>query len=176
MIDHIPEMVGSGINSFKIEGRMKGINYLASTVKVYREALDTYYRNPDTYEVKPQWRKELAKVGAREFSTGFYFGNPSETIPFYKVDQSNNHQLFIGKILRAIDRNKALVEVKNKVFKGELVEFLAQKGPSREDVILDMVASNGERLDYAQPGSLITMSFNSNCFANELLRRHEARL
>ncbi len=176
MIEHIPEMVSSGINSFKIEGRMKGINYLASTVKVYREALDTYYRNPDTYEVKPQWRKELAKVGAREFCTGFYFGNPSETIPFYQVDQSNNHQLFIGKILRTIDRNKALVEVRNKVFKGELVEFLAQKGPSREDVILDMVASNGERLDYAQPGSLITMSFNSHCFANELLRRHEARL
>lgn len=135
-----------------------------------------YYRNPDTYQVKPEWKKELAKVGVREFCTGFYFGNPSETIPFYKMDQSKNQQLFIGKIIRTIDRNKALVEVKNKVFKGELVEFLAQKGPSREDVILDMVASNGERLDYAQPGSLITMSFNSNCFANELLRRHKARL
>jgi len=173
MIDNIPEMVGSGINSFKIEGRMKGINYLASTVKVYREALDTYYRDPDTYEVKPEWKKELAKVGAREFCTGFYFGNPSETIPFYKVDHSINHQLFIGKILRVIDHNKALVEIRNKVFKGESVEVLPQKGPSREDVILDMVDSNGERLDYAQPGSLITMSFNSNCTTNELLRRPE---
>jgi U32 family peptidase len=173
MIEHIPEMVGSGIDSFKIEGRMKGINYLASTVKVYREALDTYYRNPDTYEVKPQWKKELAKVGTREFCTGFYFGNPSETIPFYEADKSINHQLFIGKIIGTFNHNKALVEVRNKVFKGESVEVLPQKGPSREDIILDMVDSNGERLDYAQPGSLITMSFNSNCTSNELLRRPE---
>ncbi len=175
MIEYIPEMVGSGIDSFKIEGRMKGINYLASTVKVYREALDTYYRNPATYEVKPQWRKELAKVGTREFCTGFYFGNPSETIPFYEVDKSINHQLFIGKILRVINHKKALVEVKNKVFKGELVEILPQKGPPRKDVILDMVASDGEKPDYAQPGSLITMSFGSSCVANELLRRRHPR-
>ena len=173
MIEHIQEMAGSGIDSFKIEGRMKGINYLASTVKVYREALDTYYRNPETYEVKPQWKKELAKVGTREFCTGFYFGNPSETIPFYEADKSINHQLFIGKIIRTFNHNKALVEIRNKVFKGESVEVLPQKGPSREDVILDMVDSNGERLDYAQPGSLITMSFNSNCTTNELLRRPE---
>jgi U32 family peptidase len=175
MIEHIPEMVSSGICSFKIEGRMKGINYLASTIKVYREALDTYYRNPDTYQVNPQWQTELAKVGTREFCTGFYFGNPSETIPFYEADRSVNHQLFIGKILCTINHNKALVEVRNKVFKGESIEVLSKKGPSREDVILDMVDSNNKRMDYAQPGSLITMSFNSNCASNELLRRLEAR-
>lgn len=171
MIDHIPEMVAAGINSFKIEGRMKGINYLASTVKAYREALDSYYQNPDSYEVKTQWRKELAKVATRQYCTGFYFGNPSETIPFYEADKSINHQLFIGKILRSINHNKVLVQVRNKVFKGELVEILPQKGPSREDVILDMVDSNGQSLDFAQPGSLITMSLNGNCIANELLRR-----
>jgi U32 family peptidase len=175
MIEHIPEMVDSGICSFKIEGRMKGINYLASTIKVYREALDTYYRNPDTYEVNPQWQTELAKVGIREFCTGFYFGNPSETIPFYEVDKSFNHQLFIGKIISTINHNKALVEIKNKVFKGESIEILPQIGPSRKDVILDMVDSNNERLDYAQPGSLITMSFNTNCVTNELLRRLKTR-
>jgi U32 family peptidase len=175
MIGHIPEMAGAGIDSFKIEGRMKGINYLASTVKVYREALDTYYQNPDSYEIRTQWTKELSTVATRQYCTGFYFGNPSETIPFYEADKLINHQLFIGKILRTINRNKALVEVRNKVFKGELVEILPQKGPSREDVILDMEASNGERLDYAQPGSLITMSFNSKCFANELLRRPQTQ-
>jgi U32 family peptidase len=175
MIEHIPEMAVSGIDSFKIEGRMKGINYLASTVKVYREALDTYYQNPDTYKMKPHWRKELAKVGTREFCTGFNFGNPSETIPFYEADKSINHQLFVGKVLQTINHNKALVEVRNKVFKGEQVEILPQKGPSREDVILDMTASNGEKLEYAQPDSLITISFNHKCFANELLRRSKAR-
>jgi U32 family peptidase len=150
---------------------MKGINYLASTVKVYREALDTYYRNPDTYEVKPQWRKELAKVATREFSTGFYLGNPTATIPFYEVDKSINHQLFIGKILRKISNNMALVDIRNKTYKGELVEVLPPRGPCRNDVILEMVDSDGEKLDYAQPGSLVTISLNSECAANELLRR-----
>lgn len=175
MIDYIPEMVSSGIDSFKIEGRMKGINYLASTVKVYREALDTYYLNPATYEVKPHWRKELAKVGTREFCTGFYFGNSSETIPYYQADRATNYQLFIGKIVRTINPNTAMVEVRNKVFTGELVEIITQKGPLREDVILEIIDSNGEIQEYAQPGSLIAMSFKSECSANEIIRRLEPR-
>jgi U32 family peptidase len=175
MIEHIPEMAVSGIDSFKIEGRMKGINYLASTVKVYREALDTYYRNPDNYQMKPQWREELSKVATREFCTGFFFENPAETMPFYEADKSINHQLFIGKILQSVNHTKALVEVRNKVFKGEEVEFLTQKGPSRKDVILDMATSNGDKLEYAQPGSIITISFNNKCFTNELIRRSRAR-
>jgi U32 family peptidase len=175
MIEHIPEMAVSGIDSFKIEGRMKGINYLASTVKVYREALDTYYRNPHTYQMNPQWREELAKVATREYCTGFFFENPAETIPFYEADKSINHQLFIGKILQSVKPTKALVEVRNKVFKGEEVEFLTQRGPSRKDVILDIATSNGDKIEYAQPGSIITITFNKDCYANELLRRSKAR-
>ena len=176
MIDHIPQMVSSGIDALKIEGRMKGINYLASTVKVYREAIDSYHLNPGAYEVKDQWRKELAKVSTRELCTGFYFGNPSEIIPYYEADKALNHQLFIGKIIRTIRRNKALVEIRNKVFKGEPVEILTPKGPSRLDVILDMVNPDGESAEFAQPGSLIIMSFHFACSSNELLRRLGAPL
>ena len=171
MIDHIPELVLAGIDSFKIEGRMKSIHYLASTVKVYREALDTYAKDPDIYQVNPRWRKELGKVANRQYCTGFYFENPSETLPFYEVDKSANHQLFIGKIIRKINHNKALVAVKNKVFKGEILEVLPRSGPCREDVILDMMALDGEKIDHAQPGSLITIAFRKECFPNELLRR-----
>lgn len=171
MIDHIPEMISSGIDSLKIEGRMKGIHYLATTVRVYREALDVFHLDPTAYQIKAHWKEELATVGSRAFCTGFYLGNPSETIPFYDADPSTNPQLFIGKICYPINHNTAVVEVRNKVFTGESIEFLPQKGPPRRDVILGMAASDGEKAGFAQPGSIITMSFNGKCFANELLRR-----
>ncbi|MFO8083266.1 MAG: U32 family peptidase [Desulfobacterales bacterium] len=171
MIDHIPEMLKSGIDSLKIEGRMKGIHYLASVVKVYREALDTFYSAPDAYHVKAWWKKELRKVGFRDYCTGFYFGNPSDIVPFYDADQSVNHQLFVGKIIRSINGTKALVEVRNKLFKGESVELLTPKGPPREDVILDMVSADGKKPDFAQPGNLVTIDFKGKCGANDLLRK-----
>lgn len=171
MIDHIPEMVQSGIDSLKIEGRMKGIHYLAATVKVYREAIDAFYADPDKYEVAPWWRKELGKVGYREFCTGFYFGNPSEIAPFFDADKMINHQMFVGRIFRKIKNNRALVEVKNRVVKGDFVKLLAPKGPPREDVILDMVSAEGEKLDVAQPGNWVDISFRGECNINELVRK-----
>ncbi len=171
MIHHIPEMISSGIDSLKIEGRMKGIHYLASAVKIYREALDTFYAAPDAYQVKPWWKEELAKIGFREFCTGFYFGDPSQAVPFYDADQTINYQLFAGKILGKINKTRALVEIRNKVFKGAPVQLLPKKGPPREDVIVEIVSAHGEKLDFAQPGSLVNIDFTGECHANELVRK-----
>lgn len=78
MIEHVPEMIEAGICSLKIEGRMKGINYVASAVKVYREAIDSYYTNPNSYTVKNSWVEELAEISCRGYCTGFYFNDPGE--------------------------------------------------------------------------------------------------
>lgn len=171
MIHHIPEMISAGIDSLKIEGRMKGIHYLASAVKTYREALDTFYAAPDAYQVRPWWKEELAKIGFREFCTGFYFGDPSQTVPFYDADQTVNYQLFAGKIISKINNTRAVVEIRNKVFKGAPVQLLPQKGPPREDVIVEIVSAHGEKLDFAQPGSLVTIDFVGECHVNELVRK-----
>jgi putative protease len=79
MIEHLPVMIDAGICSLKIEGRMKSIHYLAGVVKVYREAIDAWYEDPDAYRVQNRWIKELAAISHRGYCTGFYFGDPQQT-------------------------------------------------------------------------------------------------
>ena len=83
MLGHIPELAGAGIRSFKIEGRMKGIHYLATVLRVYREALDDWQADPHNFRVREHWRRELAMVDHRGYCTGFYFGDPAQVVPAY---------------------------------------------------------------------------------------------
>ena len=78
MIEHIPELVQSGVTSFKIEGRVKTEYYVATVVGAYRRAIDAYLENPDTYQFQPAWMEELYKVSNRGYTTGFWMGNPYE--------------------------------------------------------------------------------------------------
>ncbi len=171
MIEHIPEMIESGINSLKIEGRMKGVNYLASTVKIYREAIDTYYFSPEDYEVKTEWIKELSAVNNRGYCTGFYFGNIDQILPNYTKQPSVNGHLFIGKVLEKAGRHLAHIEIRNKVFKGDNVEVLCRKGPSFPDKINDIIDNDGKSVPFAQPGSRVTVALNNDCLPNDLIRK-----
>jgi len=99
MIEHIPEMIKSGITSLKIEGRMKGINYLASVVKVYRDAIDSYYENPAGYIIKKSWIDEAAKLSNRGYCTGFYFGGADRVSLNYNNDINSSDHPFVGKVL-----------------------------------------------------------------------------
>ncbi len=78
LLPHIPQLVDSGVDSLKIEGRMKGIHYLASVVRVYREALDRYCEDPAVYSFRSEWMDELRKISHRGYTSGFFLGKPSE--------------------------------------------------------------------------------------------------
>ena len=78
MIEHVPELMESGITSFKIEGRMKSAYYTAVVTNAYRMAIDSYLRDPDTYRFDPAWLEELESVSHREYGTGFYFDDPMQ--------------------------------------------------------------------------------------------------
>ena len=79
MIEHIPELIKTGVSSFKIEGRARSPDYGAMVTGIYREAIDSYLNNPDDYKVNPEWMEELKSVFNRGFDTGFYFNTPFET-------------------------------------------------------------------------------------------------
>ncbi len=85
MIRHLPELIQTGVTSFKIEGRMKGIHYLATVVKTYRDAIDTYAADPQTYTFNQRWAEELAHVYHRDYSTGFFSANPRRSPPITKM-------------------------------------------------------------------------------------------
>jgi putative protease len=171
MIEYIPEMVDAGISSFKIEGRMKGINYLASTVKVYREAIDTYYKSPLTYEPQQEWIEELGKINHRGYSTGFYLGDPDQTSPNYDKINPVSVYKFVAKVIDADGPDQATVEVRNKVFKDDRIEILSQSGPVRKGMIQKIVNLEGQTTTFAQPGWKVKMTINTNTFPNDLIRR-----
>lgn len=137
MIEHIPELVESGLSSFKIEGRMKTIHYLATVVKVYREALDTYRSNPEKYAVDPKWLEELDKFSHRPYGTGFYFANPQSgnaNIDFHaKYIQTRD---FVGVVLEWDEERKlALIEQRNVIVTGDTLEILQPTNPLRTFVV-----------------------------------------
>ena len=150
---------------------MKGINYIASAVKVYREAIDSYYADPVGCQVKDEWIKELAVINNRGYCTGFYFGDPDQISPNYEKVNPSNGRLFIGKVCESNGNNGLNVEVRNKFYKGDLVEILSRKGPVMQDKIDAIFDENGQPLSHAQPGSSVTINITTKCFPNDLIRK-----
>ncbi len=173
MIEHIPEMIESGIHSLKIEGRMRGINSLASTAKVYREAIDAYFENPAKYRVKKDWIDELGSISHRGYCTGFYFGDPSQISPSYENKKKPSHT-FVGKVTENAALLGTKIEVNNKIFKGDVVEVLSRKGPAKQDKINAIFDQDGQSLLFAQPGSKVTIALNNDYAPYDLIRRVDA--
>ncbi len=123
MIDHIPDLIGAGLASVKIEGRMKSIFYVAAVVGAYRRAIDAWYADPEHYREDPAWFGELAKVSNRRFTTGFYYGRPDHTDQNYETSSYYRDYDFIG-LIKDYDpaSGLALVEQRNKICLGDQVE------------------------------------------------------
>lgn len=170
LIEHIPEVVESGVASMKIEGRMKGIHYLASTVKIYREAIDAFFKDPANYRVKAYWHKELAGLNHRGYCTGFYFGDPNQLSPTYDK-KKQTHPSFIGKVIPNAHSPGVNVHVRNKIFQGDAIEVLRKKGPSTQDTVNAIFDQNGQPLSFAQPNSIVTIELNNGYETNDLIRR-----
>ncbi|MCF8136903.1 MAG: U32 family peptidase C-terminal domain-containing protein, partial [Desulfotignum sp.] len=153
MIQHLPELIQTGVTSLKIEGRMKGIHYLATVVKTYRDAIDTFVADPENYTTNPQWLEDLSLVYHREFGTGFYLGEPGAVAPNYAdIHQGQIHR-FIGKILTCQDHNHHLVEIRNKIRRTDSVAVLSPGVPIRNSDISGLYDPDGNPIDQAQPNT-----------------------
>ncbi|MDM8550277.1 U32 family peptidase C-terminal domain-containing protein [Desulfobacterales bacterium HSG2] len=172
MIEHIPEMIESGIRSLKIEGRMKGINYVAATVKVYREAIDAYYAHSEAHTVRKEWLEELAKINYREYCTGFYLGDPDQlTLNYNKSKYAPGPYRIVGKVIGKTGPKSVSVDVRNKFLKGDAIEILTKKGPVQTDKILDIVDEDGESVSFAQTNTTVVVTLESECCSvNDLMR------
>lgn len=171
LVAHLPELVTAGVAALKIEGRMKGINYLAAVVKVYREALDTFYRDPDGYQVKPEWRDELDRVSHRGYDTGFFLGAPA-TPTANLADRRNPGDRFVAKVIGGSGATVAL-DVRNKLARGDTVEILSPGAPLRAAAVEALFDADGVAVAVVQPGSRATAHLAEACAVNDLLRRKE---
>ncbi len=150
MIGYIPEMIRTGIASAKIEGRMKSVFYVATVVRVYREAIDAYYRDPETYRFRPEWLEELSKVSNRHFTTGFFLGKTDENSQNYESSAYIREYDSIG-IVRSYDSSLgiALVEQRNHFQVGDEIEVF---GPGSASFFVQTV----EEMRDAESGELLT--------------------
>ncbi|MDX9788784.1 MAG: U32 family peptidase [Desulfobacterales bacterium] len=171
MIDHLPAMIRAGISSLKIEGRMKGINYLAATVKVYREAIDDYTNHSATFGVKDAWRQELSHISHRSYCTGFYFGDPDQILPNYDNASPATLQTFLGKVVQNLGHKTLLIDTRNKFFDGEWVEILPARGPARKDQITSIRDETGKALSFVQPNRQVLVTLGRDYAPNDLIRR-----
>ncbi len=123
MIEHIPDLIASGIGSFKIEGRTKSIFYTATVVAAYRKAIDAYYADPEAYTFQKEWMEELEKVSHRIFSTGFYYGKPNEDSQNYETSQYIREYSFVG-LVKEYDPSTqmAMIEQRNRIDLGDTIE------------------------------------------------------
>lgn len=150
MIEHIPEIIASGVTSLKIEGRMKSSYYVATVVKAYREAIDAFFVGKPPYEVNPAWMEEITKASHREFTTGFYFGKPSGKDQIYQTSSYIREYDFIGMVTGYdIETGIAAVEQRNRMFKGEEIEVVRPEGAYFIQRIHGMKNADGEDIDVA---------------------------
>jgi len=171
MLNHLPEMIGAGVRSLKIEGRMKGIHYAAIAVKVYREAIDAYYDNPEGYTVRQEWRDLLADLGQRGYCTGFYFGDPNETALNSRPGGMGDPPRLVGKVVGTGSGGLAMVDVRNTFNVGDRVEVLSPGRPVRPERITGIRDTDGIAMSRARSGSRVMIELPTPCAQLDLIRK-----
>ena len=169
MIEHLPEMIGAGIKALKIEGRMKSIHYLAGVLKVYREAIDSWYHDPAGYRIQRHWLTELAAISHRGYCTGFYFGDPRQTDANLENLVHPGYR-FVAKVVDHMPDGGARVLVKNRFFENDVVDVLSPQAPARPDRIKKIVDDTGAHRSPAQPGSTVVIYLDQPPRALDLIR------
>ncbi|MFA5524938.1 MAG: U32 family peptidase C-terminal domain-containing protein, partial [Tissierellales bacterium] len=150
MIEHIPELINSGIKSFKIEGRMKSPYYVATVVRAYRMVMDEYFRDPENYMFNKKWLEEVKKASHRDHSTGFYYGKPTENEQLYTSSSYIRTYDFLGLVLDYDkDTGIATIEQRNRIFTGDKVEVFGPNMEHFDQVIEKMWNKENNEIDVA---------------------------
>jgi putative protease len=177
LLEHIPALVASGVHSLKIEGRMKGINYVASVLRVYRQALDEYMSNPEEWFCRPEWLDELAKLSHRGYTTGFLFGQPRDVGQEYESAYIRSHD-FVGVVDEVRSDGALLISVRGRIKIGELIEFIGP-GMRSDNLIIEQLSILPDRgavfpAEVANPNSRILITVPFTVQTGDLLRREKA--
>ncbi len=150
MIEHIPELIAAGIDSFKIEGRMKTALYVAAVARTYRRAIDDYLESEEKYRANMGWYKEeIAKSVHRQFTTGFYFGKPDENTQIYNSSTYVNEYVYLGIIEEVSKERGARIEQKNKFCTGDEIEIMKPDGQNIAVRVLSLTTQEGEEVESA---------------------------
>lgn len=173
LINYVPELIKAGVDSFKIEGRMKSMHYVASVVSVYRQAIDSYFAAPENYIVQEKWLEELAKVSHRSYTQGFMTGKTDENSQVYTTSSYQQTHDFVGLTVKYDALAKRLyIEQRNNIKIGEELEILQPNGKLLSLVLVDMQDDKGQEISVApHPRQIISVPYLQFVAENSLVRR-----
>lgn len=175
MIEHIPEMIEAGIDSFKIEGRMKTALYVATVARTYRKAIDDYLESPEKYRENMEWYKaEIGKCTYREFTTGFYFHKPESDAQIYDSNTYVKNYTYIGTVEEVCGDGSFLMEQKNKFSVGESIEIMKPDGRNIPVSVEEICDEEGVQMESApHPKQRLKVRLSVSPEPYDILRRSE---
>ncbi len=148
MIEHIPELVDAGVDSCKIEGRMKTALYVATVARTYRRAIDDFFESEEKYRQNMPWYlDQISKCTYRQFTTGFYFGKPSDETQIYDVNTYINEYIYLGIVYDVDERGFAKIEQRNKFSVGDEIEIMKPDGTDVTVTVKGMYKEDGTPTD-----------------------------
>lgn len=173
MIEHIPDLIENGVDSLKIEGRMKSIHYVSTVTNCYKAAVDAYIESPEAfYAIKDELIDELWKVAQRELATGFYYGTPSENEQLFGARRKIPQYKFVGEVV-AFDSASmtATIRQRNVIMEGDRIEFYGPGFRHFETVVKDLHDADGQKIDRApNPMELLTISLPREVKPGDMIR------
>ncbi len=175
MIEHIPELMEAGIDSFKIEGRMKTALYVATVARTYRKAIDDYRKDPALYQANLEWyRQEIGKCTYRAFTTGFYFGKPGADCQIYDNSTYIHSYTYLGTVEEVREDGRVRIEQKNKFSVGEVIEVMKPDGRNLSVTVKAIADQDGNEQESAPHArQIVYVDLGEGLEPYDILRRSE---
>ncbi len=174
MIEHVPELIEAGIDSFKIEGRMKTALYVATVARTYRRAIDDFMKSRELYEKNMPWYKsQISNCTYRQFTTGFFFGKPSEEAQIYDNNTYLKEYTYLG-IVEDFKEGLCQIRQRNKFSVGEMIEVMKPDGENESVTVLKILDEEGKELESApHPKQKLFLDLGTTLSQYDILRRKE---
>ncbi len=175
MVGHIPELVKAGIDSFKIEGRMKTALYAATVARTYRKAIDDYFCSEETWRARLPWYLgQIRGCTYRQFTTGFFFGKPDETAQIYGESTYAKDYTYLGLVGKQNEEGLYQIEQRNKFSVGEQIEVMKPDGTNIEATVKKIRDENGNEMESApHPKQVLYIDLGQPLAEFDILRRQE---
>ena len=172
MIEHMDDILTSGIDSLKIEGRMKTALYVATVARTYRKAIDDYLEDPAKYQANMSWYQEqISNCTYRQFTTGFFYGKPDENTQIYDNNTYVNEYIYLGSIEEVTEEGLAKITQKNKFCVGDRIEIMKPDGDNIEASVLSLRTEDGQQVESApHPQQVLYVELSTVPAVFDLLR------
>ena len=176
MIEQLPDILNSGIDSLKIEGRMKTALYVATVARTYRKAIDDYQKDPELYQKNLPWYQEqISNCTYRQFTTGFFYGKPSDEAQIYDNNTYIQEYVYLGIVGEKDQRGYYSIEQRNKFSVGEEIEIMKPDGQNIQVVVKAIYDDQGSAMESApHPKQKLWIDLGAEMDAYDILRRKEA--